>query len=64
MNLKIAKIKSNKIRWDASKHRYNYAIHLILKDSKGKRYRKRIKTFRAKEDAIKFIASAKYSKNY
>jgi len=64
VNLKIAKVKSNRIRWDGSKHRYNYAIHLILKTSNGKRYRKRIKTFQNKEDAIKFIASAKYSKNY
>ena len=64
MNLKIAKVKSDKIRHDGRKHNYNYAVHLILKDGKGKRYRKRIKTFRLKEDAIKFIASAKYSENY
>ena len=60
MNLKIAKVKSDKIRYDGSKHNYNYAVHLILKTSNGKRYRKRLKTFRSRDKAVEFIAIAKY----
>ena len=60
-DLRIRKVKSNRLRQDGSKHSYKYCVYIGGKDPKtGKRTRKQVgKTFRSRDDALQFIADAK-----